>query len=65
MFLAGAPVAGGLYGAHPSLTELDGGDLGFTTDFRSVYATAIEDWLGISHAEALGSTFDRIPFLRS
>jgi hypothetical protein len=37
---------GGVYGEHPSLTDLDNGDLKFATDFRSVYATVLERWLG-------------------
>ena len=46
MFLAGKNVRGGHYGELPSLTELDEGDnLRFTTDFRRVYATAIDGWL--------------------
>lgn len=47
MFVVGKPVKGGQYGAPPSLTALDAGDnLVYTTDFRRVYATAIEGWLG-------------------
>lgn len=46
MFMAGKNVRGGHYGKLPSLTELDDGDnLRFTTDFRRVYATAIDGWL--------------------
>ena len=46
MFLVGKGVKGGFYGAHPSLTDLDDGNLKMTTDFRRVYATMIKDWLG-------------------
>ncbi len=47
MFVAGHGVRGGHHGAPPSLTELDEGDnLIFTTDFRRVYASAIQGWLG-------------------
>ena len=47
MYLIGNAVKGGHYGELPSLTELDdGGNLMHTTDFRRVYATAIEGWLG-------------------
>ena len=47
MFVAGKKVKGGHYGALPSLTKLDAGDnLVFTTDFRRVYATMAEGWLG-------------------
>ena len=49
MFVAGNGVKGGHNGEVPSLTELDDGDtLLFTTDFRRVYATVIERWLGIA-----------------
>ena len=59
MFLFGKPVTGGLYGEHPSLTDLDDGDLIMTTDFRSVYATVIQEWLGYENASAvLKSDFD-------
>ena len=46
MFLIGRGLKGGFYGPHPSLTDLDDGNLKMTTDFRRVYATAIEEWLG-------------------
>ena len=46
MFIVGRGVKGGLYGQHPSLTDLDDGNLKMTTDFRRVYATMIKEWLG-------------------
>lgn len=47
MFAVGKPVKGGHYGELPSLTELDEGDnLIYTTDFRRVYASVIQGWLG-------------------
>ena len=63
MFAAGRPVAGGHYGELPSLTELDAGDnLVYTTDFRRVYASVIEGWLGQeSAAEVLGAEFETFP----
>jgi uncharacterized protein (DUF1501 family) len=46
MYLIGKNVRGGHYGEPPNLSELDEGDnMAFTTDFRRVYATAIEGWL--------------------
>src|SRR5262245_29601909 len=48
MFLAGSRVQVGLVGKHPSLDDLDDGDLKFHTDFRQVYATLLEQWLGWS-----------------
>ena len=40
----GGRVKGGLYGVPPSLTNLQDGDLKYTTDYRSLYATVIEKW---------------------
>ena len=45
-FVAGKPVRGGHYGAMPSLTDLDDGNMRFTTDFRRLYATMITSWMG-------------------
>ncbi|MFG1914368.1 DUF1501 domain-containing protein [Micromonospora sp. NPDC048898] len=42
VLLLGAGVRGGWHGAPPSLTDLDDGDLKYTTDFRDVYATLLE-----------------------
>lgn len=58
MFLLGGGVRGGLHGRHPSLTELDpGGDLSWTTDFRSVYASVLEHWLRVPADQVLGRRF--------
>jgi len=46
MFVIGKGVNGGLHGRHPSLTDLDDGNMKMTTDFRRVYATMIKEWLG-------------------
>ncbi len=43
-FFIGGKVKGGIYGKQPSLTDLDNGDLKFTTDFRRMYSTVIENW---------------------
>ena len=53
MFVIGAGVKGGLYGRHPSLIDLDDGNLKMTTDFRRVYATMIAEWLGFSDTESI------------
>jgi uncharacterized protein (DUF1501 family) len=44
---------GGFYGRPPSLTDLDDGNLKMTTDFRSVYATAIKEWLGYDDTDVV------------
>ena len=41
-------MAGGLVGKHPSLSDLTDGDLKYHTDFRRVYATLLDDWLGVA-----------------
>jgi uncharacterized protein (DUF1501 family) len=59
MFLAGRGVKGGFYGRPPSLTDLDDGNLKMTTDFRRVYATVIQEWLGCTDtASILKSRFE-------
>lgn len=47
VLLCGAGVNGGLYGQHPSLTQLAAGDLIHTTDYRRVYAAVLDGWLGV------------------
>ena len=53
MFMVGAGVKGGVYGQHPSLTDLDDGNLKMTTDFRRVYATLISEWLGFADTRSV------------
>jgi uncharacterized protein (DUF1501 family) len=63
MFLAGKSVKGGHYGEVPSLTALDAGDnLVYTTDFRRVYATVMQGWLGFNNTGAvLRGKFEPFP----
>lgn len=63
MFVIGKPVKGGHYGLPPSLTELSEGDnLRHTTDFRRVYATATQGWLGYPDTRSLlGEDFAPFP----
>jgi uncharacterized protein (DUF1501 family) len=53
MFVLGQQVKGGFHGRHPSLTDLDDGNLKMTTDFRRVYATMIKEWLGYDDTQAV------------
>jgi len=59
MFVVGNQVKGGHYGKLPSLTELaDGDNLAYTTDFRKVYQTITQGWLGHNDsANLLGGDF--------
>ena len=63
LFAVGGGVKGGLYGSYPSLDDLEGGNLRFTTDFRSVYATVLERWLARPSAPILGGAFSPVPLL--
>jgi uncharacterized protein (DUF1501 family) len=65
MFLAGGRVRGGLVGPHPSLTDLDKGALKMHTDFRKVYATVLDRWLGFESAAVLGGQFESLDILEA
>ena len=65
VFVIGKKVQAGLLGEHPSLQSLQDGDLRYHTDFRSVYATVLEDWLDADSQPILGGRFRKIPFILS
>ena len=61
-FVVGPAVKGGRFGEPPSLTSLDRtGNLVHTTDFRSLYATLLDGWLGVEAAVILGDDFPTLP----
>ncbi|HEY6228653.1 MAG TPA: DUF1501 domain-containing protein [Verrucomicrobiae bacterium] len=62
MFLAGPKVKAGVLGYFPSLAAKDllNGDIKFTTDFRSVYAGVLEQWLAADSAAILGRKFPAV-----
>jgi uncharacterized protein (DUF1501 family) len=60
VFFAGSKLQSQIIGQHPSLTDLDDGDLKFHTDFRSVYATVLEDWLGCPAEIGVGKAYAKI-----
>ena len=65
MMVLGGGVRGGLYGTAPNLNptpdnptlENAGGDVRMENDFRSVYASIIDKWLGASSVALLGGDF--------
>jgi uncharacterized protein (DUF1501 family) len=65
MFLASSRVKGGLAGTYPSLEKLDDGDLVHTVDFRSVYATLLEKWLGCEAEKVLGEKFPLLELVQA
>jgi uncharacterized protein (DUF1501 family) len=60
VFVVGGAVSSGLLNLHPSLTDLEEGDLKFAIDYRQVYATLLEKWLGIASPPILGDRFETI-----
>ena len=64
MYIFGNQVKGGFHGDHPSLSVLDQGDLIMTTDFRSVYASMIQEWMGVQDVgSVLGGDFARLSLI--
>ncbi|MBV8787235.1 MAG: DUF1501 domain-containing protein [Mycobacterium sp.] len=63
VFIAGTPVRGGFYGDEPSLTDLDNGDLKFSTDFRDVYHELLERTVGTDPTPAVGAGRKSLGFL--
>ncbi len=64
-FVFGPGVAGGLHGTAPNLANLDStGNLLFQTDFRSYYATIIQNWLGADAPTVLGGSYPLLDFVK-
>ena len=65
-FIIGDRVEGGLYAEYPSLDRDQwehGEDLRHTIDFRGIYATILEQWLGLDAGPMVGGSFEQIrPF---
>jgi len=65
-FALGEHVKGGIYGEYPSLEpdkQEEGGNLKFNLDFRSVYATILEDWFDLDSKSIIGSSHEKLNFL--
>jgi uncharacterized protein (DUF1501 family) len=60
MFLVGGGIKAGVVGEHPSLTKLEEGNLIHSTDFRSVYAAILDQWLGVDSKAVLGGEHKRV-----
>lgn len=64
LFLFGSKVRAGIHQDHPSLTRLNRGDLQFGCDFRRVYASVLQDWLGAKADKVLGKPFAPLNLLQ-
>ena len=67
MFLFGPSIAkkAGIVGRHPSLTDLDQGDLKYGLDFRNVYASILQEWLKTPSKPVLGRQFEPLPIFKA
>lgn len=65
MLLVGGRVRSGIVGAHPALTNLVQGNLPHHTDFRQVYATILDRWLGVPSRQVLGQEYAAVDLLRA
>ncbi|MEO6874803.1 MAG: DUF1501 domain-containing protein [Opitutaceae bacterium] len=63
LFVMGARVKGGLHGTAPDLNLAHNQDLTYTTDFRAVYATMLDRWLGCPSEPVLGAKFASLPIV--
>jgi uncharacterized protein (DUF1501 family) len=62
-FMGGALKQKGLLNDMPNLSDLSEGDLKYKVDFRNVYATVINKWLGVDDKTILGANFERMDFI--
>lgn len=64
LFVLGNAINKGIYGEPPSLSSLDSyGNLKYTVDFRSIYATVLDRWMGASSKDVLGGVYGSQNFL--
>ena len=64
-FVIGDPIQGGMYSEYPSLKAEDqlDGDLHFNYDFRGIYSTVLERWLGLDAKPVVGGSFEQLDFI--
>ena len=65
-FAIGDPAVGGYHGQYPSRKpeDLQFGDLVPNMDFRGVYSTIIEDWMGLEANHIVGGSFEQLEFIK-
>ena len=65
MFLLGPSLKPGMYARHPSLTDLDQGDLKYEVDFRNVYASVLQGWMDTPSKPILGEQFRTLDMFKA
>ena len=64
-YFIGDMVQPGVHGTHPSMSKLDQGDLIHTIDFRTLYASVLEDWMGADSSEILKGRWKTVPLIKT
>ena len=64
-FVMGSNVKGGLYGEYPSLEPIDQveGDMAYNNDFRGLYSTLLDGWMGVDPHPILGGTYEQFDMI--
>lgn len=62
-FIGGGLKKKGLLNAMPDLNDLNDGDLKYKVDFKSVYATMLDGWLGADSVKILGKKYEILDFI--
>ncbi|MGI8922924.1 MAG: DUF1501 domain-containing protein [Fimbriimonadales bacterium] len=65
MFVVGGQVKGGIVGPNPDLADLERGDLKWHVDFRQVYSTVLDRWMGADSATIFARKFDHVDIFQS
>lgn len=65
LFLLGPMVRAGVIGEHPSLKDLDEGDLKYKIDFRSIYAGILDHWMKADSKKILGGSYKSLEIFKS
>lgn len=63
LFLFGSQLKNRLVGESPNLDVGENQDIQYSTDFREVYATILDHWLGCDSSVVLGGKFDHLPMI--
>ena len=63
LFVLGSHLKAGLHGTAPSLDVARNQDLQYSTDFRAVYSTVLDKWLGCKSSAILGQNYQPLGFI--